>query len=145
MDMEDEILPASSWVRDQLAEIDRTGDTASVGIQGRDIVVYSMRGRKSGALRRVPLMRVEHDGSYAAVASKGGHSEHPEWFHNLVADPEVTVQDGTEHIKGRARIVEGEERAQWWERSVAAFPTYAEYEAKTEGLREIPVFVIDPI
>lgn len=145
MDAKAEILPPSDWVRDQLAEIDRTGDTNSVGIGGRPVVVFAMRGRRSGALRRVPLMRVEHNGSYAAVASKGGAPEHPDWYHNLIADPTVEVHDGTQHIPAKARVVEGEERAQWWERSVAAFPTYAEYEQKTAGLREIPLFVIEPV
>jgi F420H(2)-dependent quinone reductase len=136
--------PASEWVRRQLEEIDAAGgDTRAVSIQGRPVVVVVMRGRRSGRLRRVPLMRVEHDGAYAAVASKGGAPEHPEWFHNLVADPEVLVHDGTAEVALRARVVEGEEREQWWERCVAAFPPYADYQEKTA--RQIPVFVLEPV
>lgn len=135
--------PPAGWVRDQLEQIDATGDTGSVGVGGRPVVVYTMRGRRSGKLRRVPLMRVEHDGSYAAVASKGGAPEHPEWYHNLVADPRVRVHDGTEHLEQmRARVAQGTEREEWWERSVAAFPNYAEYQRNTD--REIPVFVVEP-
>jgi deazaflavin-dependent oxidoreductase (nitroreductase family) len=133
---------ATPWVREQLEKIDRTGDTRSVSVMDRPVVVVIMTGAKTGKPRRVPLMRVEHEGSYAAVASKGGAPEHPVWFNNLVANPDVTVQDGTEMHELRARRLEGDERAQWWERAVAAYPPYAEYQTKTE--REIPVFVLEP-
>jgi deazaflavin-dependent oxidoreductase (nitroreductase family) len=140
---QDYLPPASDWVRRQLEEIDAAGgDTRAVSIQGRPVVVVVMRGRRSGKLRRVPLMRVEHHGSYAAIASKGGAPEHPEWFHNLVAHPDVVVHDGTDTVELRARVVEGSERAEWWDRSVAAFPPYADYQVNTD--REIPVFVLEP-
>lgn len=136
--------PATQWVREQLEQIDEAGrDTEAVGIQGRPVVVLTMRGRKSGKLRRVPLMRVEHDGVYAAVASKGGAADHPDWFHNLIADAAVSLHDGTSHTQTRARQIDGEERAQWWPRCVQAFPTYADYQAGTE--REIPVFLLEPV
>lgn len=135
--------PATQWVRDQLTAIDASGDTRSVDIQGRRVVVLTMRGRRSGKLRRVPLMRVEHDGVYAAVASKGGADEHPDWFFNLVADPAVELHDGTAHTDTTARMIEGEERERWWPRCVEAFPTYADYQAGTD--REIPVFVLEPV
>ncbi|MGI8949887.1 MAG: nitroreductase family deazaflavin-dependent oxidoreductase [Ornithinimicrobium sp.] len=135
--------PPVGWVRDQLEQIDATGDTGAVDIGGRPVVVFTMRGRRSGKLRRVPLMRVEHDGAYAAVASKGGAPEHPEWYHNLIADPWVRVHDGTTQLDDmRARVAEGSEREQWWERSVAAFPQYADYQRGTQ--RQIPVFLVEP-
>lgn len=133
----------SPWVREQLKTIDETGTTDSVGIQGLSVVVVTITGRRTGLLRRVPLMRVEHDGVYAAVASKGGHEHHPAWYHSLVVNPEVSVQDGTAVHSGlRARIVEGPEREQWWERAVAAFPPYREYQERTE--RQIPLFLLEP-
>lgn len=135
--------PATQWVREQLEQIDAAGgDTAAVGIQGRPVVVLTMRGRRSGKLRRVPLMRVEHKGVYAAVASKGGAPEHPGWFYNLIDDPRVDLHDGTTHTHTRAREVEGQEREQWWPRCVEAFPRYADYAAGTARL--IPVFVLEP-
>ena len=133
---------ATPWVREQLATIDRTGDTRSVSVQDRPIIVVIMTGARTGKARRVPLMRVEHDGSYAAVASKGGAPKHPVWYANLLGNPDVTVQDGTRNVELRARLVEGAERDQWWERAVAAFPPYAEYQTKTD--RTIPVFVLEP-
>lgn len=141
---EDYAPPASEWVRRQLEQVDAAGgDTRAVHIQHRPVVVVTMRGARTGRLRRVPLMRVEHDGCYVAVASKGGAPRHPEWFHNLLAHPDVEVHDGTAHLPRRARLVRGEERRRWWERSVAAFPPYAEYQRSTE--REIPLFVLEPV
>lgn len=143
MDENGYLPPAATWVREQLEQIDAAGgDTRAVDIQGRRVVVLTMHGRRTGALRRVPLMRVEHEGVYAAVASKGGAPEHPDWYHNLTADPWVELHDGTEHLQTRARMIEGAEREQWWARCVEAFPTYADYEAKTE--RQIPVFLLEP-
>lgn len=133
--------PATGWVRDQLEKIEATGDTGSVSVQGRQVVVVEILGAKSGLWRKVPLMRVEHDGVYAAVASKGGAPEHPAWFHNITANPDVTVQDGTETFGARARLITGDERAQWWPRCVEAYPPYAEYQTKTD--REIPVFLLE--
>lgn len=134
--------PLPGWQADQLAEIERTGDTRSVDVLGRPIVVFTIRGARSGLLRRVPLMRVEHDGSYAAVASKGGAAQHPQWYHSLVANPAIEIQDGTASGDYRARLVSGAERDDWWQRCVAAFPPYAEYQTKTD--RRIPVFVCEP-
>ena len=134
--------PVTGWVRDQLEAIDAAGDTRAVGISGMQVVDFTVRGAKSGLLRRVPLMRVEHDGSYAAVASYGGAPKHPAWYHSMKANPEVDVQDGTEMLERVAREVHGAERDQWWARCVAAFPPYAEYQFKTDRL--IPVLVCEP-
>ncbi|MFK5635834.1 nitroreductase family deazaflavin-dependent oxidoreductase [Ornithinimicrobium sp. LYQ103] len=132
----------SGWVAEQLTKIDAARDTGAVDVQGRPVVVVTMRGARSGLLRRVPLMRVEHDGSYLAVASKGGAPEHPVWFHNLRADGEVLVQDGRQQHVLRARLLEdGPERDAWWVRAVEAFPSYGDYQEKTE--RQIPVFVLE--
>ncbi|TAM89884.1 MAG: nitroreductase family deazaflavin-dependent oxidoreductase [Jatrophihabitans sp.] len=133
---------ATPWVRAQLEKIDRTGDTRSVSMHDRHVVVVIMTGVRTGKARRVPLMRVEHDGAYAAVASKGGAPRDPVWLRNLVANPDVTVQDGTVVFERRARLVEGDERARWWERAVAAYPPYAQYQTRTR--RRIPVFVLEP-
>lgn len=131
----------TGWVRQQVEEIEEAGDTRAVQIQGRPVVLLTMRGARTGAVRKVPLMRVEHDGAYAAVASRGGAPTHPQWFHNLLADPRITLQDGTQSWPAVARLLEGAERDQWWERCVAAFPTYAGYARKAE--RTIPVFLIE--
>ena len=131
----------SDWVREQVEKYEATGGQEGNTILNRPIVVITSRGARSGKLRKNPVMRVEHEGAYAAVASKGGAPEHPEWFHNFVAHPEVDLQDGPEPHTYVARIVEGEERAAWWTRSVAAYPPYAEYQEKTD--REIPVFVLE--
>ena len=133
---------ATKWVRDQVEKYERSGGTEGNEIMGLPIVVITSRGARSGNLRKNPVMRVEHDGAYAAVASKGGAPEHPQWYHNLVANPHVELQDGTETKEYDAREVTGDERAQWWERSVAAYPPYAEYQEKTDRL--IPVFVLEP-
>jgi deazaflavin-dependent oxidoreductase (nitroreductase family) len=107
---------------------------------GLPVVVVTTRGNKSGKIRKTPLMRVEHDGAYALVASKGGAPTHPVWYYNLKADPEtVQIQDGSERKEYSVRELSGDERELWWERAVAAYPPYAEYQEKTERL--IPVFV----
>ena len=137
------LISPVGWVREQTEKILATGTTTSVvHVSGRPIVLVTIRGAKSGKLRYTPLMRVEHGGRYALVASKGGAPEHPKWYHNLVANPHVELQDGTETKEYDAREVTGDERAQWWERSVAAYPPYAEYQEKTNRL--IPVFVLEP-
>ncbi len=135
-------LSPEGWVREQTEKILETGTTEGVQVFDRPIVLVTIRGVKSGKLRYTPLMRVEHDGRYALIASKGGAPEHPTWYHNLVAHPHVELQDGTVKKEYYARQVEGDERAQWWERSVAAYPPYAEYQEKTD--RQIPVFVLEP-
>ena len=107
------------------------------------VVLLISRGARTGKIRKTPLMRVEHDGRYAVVASRGGAPTHPVWYHNLVADPHVELQDGPIRQEMIARQVTGEEKAQWWERAVAAYPDYADYQKKTD--REIPVFVLEPV
>ncbi len=131
----------SDWVRDQVDTISRTGTTTSVHVQERPVVLLTMRGKEDGTVRKVPLMRVEHDGVYAAVASKGGAPDHPQWYFNLLRDPELDLQDDTGTTPRRARVVEGAEREAWWERCVAAFPDYAEYQVRTDRL--IPVFLLE--
>jgi F420H(2)-dependent quinone reductase len=142
VESEYEISP-TGWVRDQTKQIVETGTTTSVDIKGSPVVLITMRGAKSGKLRKVPLMRVEHDGVYAIVASLGGAPQNPVWYNNVVAHPDVELQDGTESGRYTAREVTGEEKAIWWERAVAAYPDYADYQAKTE--RQIPVFVLEPV
>jgi deazaflavin-dependent oxidoreductase (nitroreductase family) len=131
----------SAWVREQIAAYERSGGREANTLAGtnRPIIVVTTRGNKTGQLRKTPLMRVEHDGEYALVASYGGGPAHPVWYHNLTADPRaVTIQDGPEPFPVEVTELSGDERARWWERAVAAYPPYAEYQAKTE--RTIPVF-----
>lgn len=136
-----EISPVG-WVRDQTEKIFETGTTKSVDIKGRAVILLTTRGVKSGKLRKVPLMRVEHDGVYAIVASLGGAPKHPVWYHNVKAEPHVELQDDTETRDYTAREVFDDEKAQWWERAVEAYPDYADYQKKTD--RQIPVFVLEP-
>jgi deazaflavin-dependent oxidoreductase (nitroreductase family) len=129
-------------VRDQVEQYERSGgrDANTLLDTGLPIIIVTTRGNKSGTLRKTALMRVEHDGEYALVASMGGAPKHPVWYYNLVADPTaVVIQDGPEPFDAEVREVSGDERAAWWERAVAAYPPYAEYQTKTERL--IPVFV----
>ncbi len=112
-------------------------------MNGMPVVLLTTKGNKSGKLRKSPLMRVEHDGEYAIVASLGGAPKHPVWYHNVKAEPLVELQDGTEKHDYVAREVTGDEKAVWWERSVAAYPDYADYQKKTD--REIPVFVLSRV
>src|SRR6476469_10670937 len=136
-----EYVPSpSDWVLKPVETIEVTCTTASVDIMGLPVVMLTMRGAKTAAIRKVPLMRVEHDGSFAAVASQGGAPAHPQWYHNLLAHPDIELQAGTETFAVHARELEGEEREQWWERCVSAFPSYAGYQTKTDRL--IPVFVL---
>jgi deazaflavin-dependent oxidoreductase (nitroreductase family) len=144
MPLEGEYEPSTQqWVRDQVETIESSGGKEGTTLRGMPVIVITNRGAKSGKLRKTPLMRVEHNGSYAAVASKGGAPEHPVWYYNLVAEPHVELQDGPLKQDMTARLITGEERAAWWERAVAAFPDYADYATKTD--REIPVFVVEPI
>ena len=136
-------LSPTEWVQDQTKTILATGTTDGIEVLGSPIVLLTLRGAKSGKLRYTPVMRVEHAGSYAVVASKGGAPEHPVWYHNIKAHPEFPLQDGTVTKTYAAREVEGAERAEWWERAVAAYPSYAEYQTKTD--RQIPVFVLTPV
>jgi F420H(2)-dependent quinone reductase len=133
------------WVREQVEEYERSGGTRSTTLRdtGMPVVIVTSRGARSGKLRKTPLMRVEHGGRYLAVASQGGAPKHPVWYHNLMADPLVELQDGPVKQDMRARVLTGDERAEWWERAVATFPPYADYEKRTE--REIPVFLLEPV
>ncbi|MGW2397274.1 nitroreductase family deazaflavin-dependent oxidoreductase [Kitasatospora sp. NPDC001664] len=145
MALEGEYDPSPmQWIREQVELYERSGGTEGTTLwdTGLPVVIVTMRGARSGRIRKVPLMRVEHEGRYAAVATKGGFPRHPVWYHNLSANPLVVLQDGSERRPMTAREVTGEEKAEWWERAVAAYPTYAEYE-KTAG-RVIPVFVLEP-
>ena len=133
------------WVRDQVEAYERSGGREANTLRdtGMPVVIVTMRGNRSGSIRKIALMRVEHEGEYALVASMGGAPKHPVWYHNLKADPEnVTVQDGPEPFDVTVREVTGDERAEWWERSVAAYPPYAEYQTRTDRL--IPVLVATP-
>jgi deazaflavin-dependent oxidoreductase (nitroreductase family) len=136
-------LSPTGWVRNQTEKIVETGTTESVDIKGRPVVLVTMRGVKSGKLRKVPLMRVEHDGVYAIVASLGGAPKNPVWYANVKAEPHVELQDGVVTKDYAAREVTGEEKALWWERAVATYADYADYQRKTE--RQIPVFVLEPV
>jgi F420H(2)-dependent quinone reductase len=143
MTLEGEYEPSPwQWVRDQVETYERTGGREANTLRdtGLPIIIVTTRGARSGKIRKTALMRVEHDGEYALVASMGGAPKHPVWYFNLKADPTaVMIQDGPEPWDAEVREVDGEERAEWWERAVAAFPPYAEYQQKTE--RRIPVFV----
>ena len=143
MTLQGEYEPSAwDWVREQVEAYERSGGREANTLRdtGLPIIIVTTRGNKTGKLRKTALMRVEHEGEYALVASMGGAPKHPVWYHNLVADPEaVMIQDGPEPFDARVREVTGEERAEWWQRAVAAFPPYAEYQEKTE--RQIPVLV----
>lgn len=145
MPLEGEYEPSPApWVREQVELYESSGGKEGTTLRdtGLPVVIVTMRGARSGKLRKVPVMRVEHDGRYAIVASKGGSPDHPVWYHNLRSNPDIELQDGPVRRDMTARVVAGDERAQWWERAVAAYPPYAEYQAKTE--RVIPVFVLEP-
>jgi deazaflavin-dependent oxidoreductase (nitroreductase family) len=145
MPLEGEYEPSSQdWVRNQVEEYEASGGTRATTLRdtGLPVVIVTSRGAKSGKLRKNPLMRVEHDGRYAAVASVGGAPRNPVWYYNLVGDPHVELQDGPVKQDMVAREVTGAEKAEWWERAVAAYPDYAVYQASTD--REIPVFVLEP-
>ncbi|MET9952522.1 nitroreductase family deazaflavin-dependent oxidoreductase [Streptomyces sp. NPDC006339] len=133
----------AKWVRDQVELYESSGGTKGTTIRGLPVVLVTSVGAKSGKIRKTPLMRVEHEGVYALVASNGGAVKHPVWYHNLVASPLIRLQDGPKVQDMKARIATGEERRVWWERAVAAFPDYADYQRRTE--REIPLFVVEPV
>ncbi|WP_028474599.1 nitroreductase family deazaflavin-dependent oxidoreductase [Nocardioides alkalitolerans] len=132
----------SDWVREQVETYEKSGGTEGTTLQGVPVVVITSVGASSGKLRKNPVMRVEHDGVYLAVASKGGAPEHPAWYANFVAHPIVELQDGPDKREYVARIVEGDERTSWWERAVRVWPAYDEYQTKTD--RQIPLFVLEP-
>ena len=143
MSTETEYAPSPmSYVADMVEKIEQAG-TTSVIVQGKGVVLLTMRGAKTGKIRKVPLMRVEHDGQYAVVASLGGAPKHPVWYYNLKAEPKLQLQDGEVTSEFVARELDGEERDLWWARSVEAWPDYAEYQTKTD--RIIPVFLLEPV
>jgi deazaflavin-dependent oxidoreductase (nitroreductase family) len=144
MAVEGEYEPSPrDWVRDQVELYENSGGTEGTTLRdsGLPVVVITNRGARTGKVRKTPLMRVEHGGRYAAVASQGGAPTHPFWYYNFRADPHVELQDGPHKQEMVAREVSGTERDEWWERAVAAFPPYAEYQKKTTRL--IPVFVLE--
>ncbi|MEV0459739.1 nitroreductase family deazaflavin-dependent oxidoreductase [Catellatospora methionotrophica] len=145
MPLEGEYEPSpEKWVRDQVALYESSGGTKGTTLldTGLPVIILATVGAKSGKIRKTPLMRVEHDGRYAAVASLGGAPKHPVWYYNVLQHPTVELQDGPRRRDMTAREVTGAEKAQWWERAVAAYPPYADYQKKTD--REIPVFVLEP-
>ncbi len=143
MSLHGEYVPSpAQWVRDQVELYESTGGKQGNTLRDSDmpVVIVTTRGNKTGKVRKMALMRVEHDGEYVLVASKGGAPKHPLWYHNLIADPdEVLLQDGPEPFPVRVRELSGDERALWWQRAVAAYPPYAEYQDRTERL--IPVLL----
>ena len=140
----DEYAPSPrDWVRSDVDKVQAAGTTDAIDVSGLPVVVMTTRGARSGKLRKVPLMRVEHEGVYVAVGSTSGDPKNPVWYYNLKADPKVTLQDGAVTKEYVARELEGAEYDEWWERSVAAFPAYAEYQAKTS--RKIPQFLLEPV
>ncbi|BDZ47412.1 nitroreductase family deazaflavin-dependent oxidoreductase [Naasia aerilata] len=144
MPLTGEYAPSTSeWARTQAERFEQSRGAEANTLRGRPIILLTSVGARSGKLRKTPLMRVEHEGQYAVVASKGGAPEHPVWYYNLVANPHVELQDGAVTKDYLAREVSGEERAAWWERAVATWPAYDDYQTKTD--REIPVFVLTPI
>jgi deazaflavin-dependent oxidoreductase (nitroreductase family) len=143
MPLQGEYEPSpAKWVRDQVEEYEGSGGTRGATLRGVPVVVITSVGASSLKLRKNPVMRVEHDGTYAAVASKGGAPKHPSWYRNLVEHPAIELQDGPTKRDYVARPASGEERATWWARALEVWPDYASYQTKTE--REIPVFVLEP-
>jgi F420H(2)-dependent quinone reductase len=131
------------WVRKDADRIIESGNTAGSEMKGKPVILLTTIGAKTGKIRKTPLMRVEHDGQYAIVASLGGAPKHPVWYYNIKAHPRVELQDGDVTKDYEAREVFGDEKTAWWDRAVAAWPDYAEYQTKTD--RQIPLFVLTPI
>lgn len=132
----------SDQAREQVEEYERSGGTRGNTMQGMPVIILTTKGSKTGKLRKTPLMRVASGNQYAVVASLGGAPKHPVWYYNVKTNPEVELQDGPHKQDMVAREVTGEEKAEWWERAVAAYPPYADYQKNTD--REIPVFVLTP-
>jgi deazaflavin-dependent oxidoreductase (nitroreductase family) len=139
---QDAELSPTDWVRAQTQRILEKGTTEGETVQDRPIILVTTRGAKSGKSRYVPVMRVEDGGAYTMIASKGGTPEHPAWYHNVLAHPEVSVQDGRSVGTFVAREITGDEKQRWWARAVEAYPPYADYQEKTD--RQIPVFLLEP-
>jgi deazaflavin-dependent oxidoreductase (nitroreductase family) len=144
MPLSGEYEPSTSdWARENAEKYMASGGTDGTELQGKPVILLTTIGAKTGKIRKTPLMRVEHGGEYAIVASLGGAPKHPVWYHNVKAHPRVELQDGSETRDYEAREVFGDEKAAWWERAVAAWPDYANYQKKTD--RQIPLFVLTPI
>ena len=144
MPLQGEYAPSTSaWAREQAERYEASGGTEASTLQGRPIIVLTSLGARSGLLRKTALMRVEHDGEYAVVASKGGAPQHPVWYHNLQAHPLVELQDGPTRRDYTVRELSGDEREEWWRRAVEVWPPYDEYQARTERL--IPVLLLTPV
>ncbi|WP_433193398.1 nitroreductase family deazaflavin-dependent oxidoreductase [Nocardia sp. CA-107356] len=143
MPLTGEYAPSTSdWAREQAEKIENSGGTEGTTLQGKPVIVLTTKGAKTGLLRKTALMRIEHDGEYAIVASLGGAPKHPVWYWNIKAEPHVELRDGEVNKDYTAREVVGEEKALWWERATEVWPDYAQYQTKTT--REIPVFVLTP-
>jgi deazaflavin-dependent oxidoreductase (nitroreductase family) len=141
MPLSGEYVPSTSdWARENAEKYMESGGTEGTLLQGKPVILLTTIGAKSGKIRKTPLMRVEHDGQYAIVASLGGAPKNPVWYYNVKANPRVELQDGTESHDYEAREIFGDEKATWWERAVAAWPDYANYQTNTG--RQIPVFVL---
>jgi len=144
MPLTGEYAPGTSdWARRQSELYEATNGEQGADLRGRPVIVLTSVGAKTGKLRKTALMRVEHEGMYAVVASRGGAARNPVWYYNLKKNPHVELQDGATKCDYRAREVDGDEKAVWWERAVAVWPDYAKYQTKTT--RQIPVFVLEPI
>jgi F420H(2)-dependent quinone reductase len=144
MPLTGEYAPSSAaWARKQAETYEQTDGEKAADLRGRPIIVLTSIGAKTGKLRKTALMRVEHDGVYAVVGSKGGAPKHPVWVYNLRKDPRVELQDGPTKRDYTAHEASGDEKAVWWKRAVATWPDYATYQTRTE--RQIPVFVLEPI
>jgi deazaflavin-dependent oxidoreductase (nitroreductase family) len=133
----------SDWAREQAEKYAESGGADAADMKGMPIILLTTVGAKTGKLRKTPLMRVEHDGEYAVVASLGGAPKNPVWYYNIAKNPRVELQDGSVTRDYDAREVFGDEKATWWERAVEAYPDYADYQKNTE--RQIPVFVLTPV
>ena len=144
MPLTGEYAPSTAgWARKQAERYEATNGEEANDLRGRPIIVLTSVGAKTGKLRKTALMRVEHDGVYALVASQGGAPKHPVWYFNMKANPHVELQDGATKRDYLAREVSGEEKALWWERAVESWPDYARYQLRTK--RQIPVFVLEPV
>ena len=144
MPLEGEYEPSPwDWSREQADKYAESGGADAADMKGMPIILLTTVGAKTGKLRKTPLMRVEHDGEYAVVASLGGAPKNPVWYYNIAKNPRVELQDGSVTRDYGAREVFGDEKATWWERAVAAFPDYADYQTKTD--RQIPVFLLTPV
>ncbi len=143
MPLSGEYEPSTAeWVREHVEKIEESGGS-DAEMQGKPVILLTTIGAKSGKIRKTPLMRVEHDGEYAVVASLGGAPKNPVWYYNVKKNPRVELQDGSTTRDYEAREVFGDEKAAWWERAIEAWPDYADYQKKTD--RQIPVFVLTPV